>query len=33
MELALSHKPIEREGDGYKRLKAAMTRRLRGETN
>ena len=33
MELPLSRKPIERDGDTYKRLKAAMTRRLRGETN
>jgi hypothetical protein len=33
MELPLSRKPVEREGDGYKRLKAAMTRRLRSETN
>jgi hypothetical protein len=29
MELPLSRKPIERDGDGYE--KAAMTRRLRGE--
>jgi hypothetical protein len=33
MELPLSRKPVERDGDDYKRLKAAMTRRLRGETN
>jgi hypothetical protein len=33
MELPLSRKPVEREGDGYKRLKAAMTQRLRGKTN
>jgi hypothetical protein len=33
MELPLSRKPIERDGDTYKRLKTAMTRRLRGETN
>jgi hypothetical protein len=33
MELPLSRKPIERDGADYKRLKAAMTRRLRGETN
>jgi hypothetical protein len=33
MELPLSRKPIERDGDDYKRLKTAMTRRLRGETN
>ena len=32
MELPLSRKPsVERDGDNYKRLKAAMTRRLRGE--
>jgi hypothetical protein len=30
MELPLSRKPVEREDD-YKRLKAAMARRLRGE--
>ena len=30
MELPLSRKPVERDGDDYKRLKAAMTRRLRG---
>ena len=33
MELPLSRRPAEREGDDYKRLKAATTRRLRGETN
>jgi hypothetical protein len=33
MELPLSRKPVERDGDTYKRLKTAMTRRLRGETN
>jgi hypothetical protein len=32
MELPLSRKPVERDGDDYKRLKAAMARRLRGET-
>jgi hypothetical protein len=32
MELPLSRKPVERDGGDYKRLKAAMTRRLRGET-
>ena len=31
MELPLSRKPAEHDGDDYKRLKAAMTRRLRGE--
>jgi hypothetical protein len=31
MELPLSRKPVERDGDDYKRLKAEMTRRLRGE--
>jgi len=31
MELPLSRKPVERDGDDYKRLKAAMARRLRGE--
>jgi hypothetical protein len=31
MELPLSRKPIERDGDDYKRLKAVMARRLRGE--
>ena len=31
MELPLSRKPVARDGDDYKRLKAAMTRRLRGE--
>jgi hypothetical protein len=30
MELPLSRKPVERDGDDYKRLKAAMSRRLRG---
>ena len=30
MELPLSRKPIERDGDDYKRMKAAMARRLRG---
>ena len=30
MELLLSRKPIERDGDDYKRMKAAMARRLRG---
>ena len=30
MELPLSRKPVEHAGD-YKRMKAAMTRRLRGE--
>jgi hypothetical protein len=30
MELPLSRKPVERDGDDYKRLKAAMARRLRG---
>jgi hypothetical protein len=29
MELPLSRKPIERDGDDYKRLKASMARRLR----
>jgi hypothetical protein len=33
MELPLSRRPVERDGNDYKRLKAAMTRRLRGETN
>ena len=28
MELPLSRKPVERDGDDYKRLKAAMARRL-----
>ena len=32
MELPLSRKPVERAGDDYRRLKAAMTRQLRGET-
>ena len=31
MELPLSRKPVERDGDDYKRLKAAMARRLRSE--
>ena len=31
MELPLSRRPVERAGDDYKRLKAAMPRRLRGE--
>ena len=31
MELPLSRKPVERDGDDYKRMKAAMARRLRGE--
>jgi hypothetical protein len=31
MELPLSRRPGERAGDDYKRLKAAMTRRLHGE--
>jgi hypothetical protein len=31
MELPLSRKPIERDGDDYKRMKATMARRLRGE--
>jgi hypothetical protein len=30
MELPLSRRPVERDGDDYKRLKAAMARRLRG---
>jgi hypothetical protein len=30
MELPLSRKPVERDGGDYKRLKAAMARRLRG---
>jgi hypothetical protein len=30
MDLPLSRKPVEREGDDYKRLKAAMARLLRG---
>ena len=33
MELPLSRKPVERERGDYKQLKAAMARRLRGETN
>ena len=31
MKLPLSRMPVESGGDDYKRLKAAMTRRLRGE--
>jgi hypothetical protein len=31
MELPLSRKPVERDGDDYKRLKGAMARRLRSE--
>jgi hypothetical protein len=31
MELPLSRKPVERDGDDYTRLKAAMARRLRGD--
>ena len=31
MELPLSRKPVERDGGDYKRLKAAMARRLRAE--
>ena len=31
MELPLSRQPAERDGDDYKRLKAAMAQRLRGE--
>jgi hypothetical protein len=31
MELPRSRKPVERYGDDYKRLKAAMARQLRGE--
>ena len=31
MELSLSRKPVERDGDDYKRMKAAMARRLRRE--
>jgi hypothetical protein len=30
MELPLSRKPVEHDGDDYKRLKAAMAQRLRG---
>jgi hypothetical protein len=30
MELPRSRKPVERDGNDYKRLKAAMARRLRG---
>ena len=30
MELPLSRQPVEHGGDDYKRLKAAMARRLRG---
>jgi hypothetical protein len=33
MELPLSRKPVERDGNAYKRLRTAMTRRLRGETS
>jgi hypothetical protein len=33
MERPLSRKPVERDGDTHKRMKAAMTRRVRGETN
>jgi hypothetical protein len=29
MELPLSRKPVERDGDDYERLKGAMTRLLR----
>jgi hypothetical protein len=29
MELPLSRKPIERDGDEYKRMKAVLARRLR----
>jgi hypothetical protein len=31
MELPLSRRPVERDGEDYKRLKAAMARRMRGE--
>ena len=31
MDLPLSRKPVEREGDDYKRMRDAMARRLRGE--
>jgi hypothetical protein len=31
MELPLSRKPVERDGGDYKRMKAAMTRRLHGD--
>ena len=31
MELPLSRQPVERDGDEYKRLKAAMALRLRGD--
>ena len=31
VDLPLSPKPIEREGDDYKRMRDAMARRLRGE--
>jgi hypothetical protein len=31
MELPLSRKPVERTDGDYKRMKAAITRRLRGE--
>jgi hypothetical protein len=30
MELSLSRQPVERDGDDYKRMKAAIARRLRG---
>jgi hypothetical protein len=30
MELPLTRKPVERDGDDYKRMKAAMAGRLRG---
>jgi hypothetical protein len=31
MEVPASRKPVERDGDDYNRLKAAMARRLRGQ--
>ena len=31
MDLPVSRKPVEREGDDYKRLTARWQRRLRGE--
>jgi hypothetical protein len=31
MELPLSRQPVERAGGDYKRMKASMTRRLRGD--
>jgi len=31
VDLPLSRKPVEREGDDYKRMRDAMARRLRGE--